>query len=613
MKTKYKVKLVHLLSIQDEVENQSIGSLSRLKNYNFDYQADINIPYDEEPPKETCIRPQDIRTEPGGNALTSRHYGCYLAFKNAIQKHFTDDIDFLVLCERDAFIEVPYQKFIGIFNHCCDFVIKNDIDYFSFGDRKSLVTGELLSQILDPQDKIVCVTNKFYCCHMIMFPKKIRQELLEIVEKEPWDVADLFFLRVFTERNKRFGIVKQRVATQIDGESLINKRIVLNSSNETPGRKLLSIYEKVPITIRQIQKINKLDSIHVSFIYQPKVEVKGVSKQEYYVEFFDPVAQMPIYAQKLTPNNWCSVNRQWFTPWEIKVNGKMIHKYNATGKNILVSFESSAMGDTIAWVPYVSEFQKQHKCNMFISTFWNDLFKEEYPNMNFVNPGAVVQNLYASYILGCFDDDTSNYKNKECWRKSTLQKIASDILGIEYKEIKTKIHIPKHEERQLDYKYVCISPQSTQWAKMWLYPNGWQELIDYLNNLGYKVMVISKEPTSLKNIIDQTGKSISQTVLNLHYCDFYIGLPHGPSWLAWGLNKPVVMIGGYSINCEFVSENTRVLPPEGSCTSCFHDTKLLFNRSLEACVHYKDYECNKKITTQMVIERMKESKLIPSN
>lgn len=612
MKTKYNVKIVHLLSKNDETENESIKSISKLEKYGFKYTSHINIPYNDEPPKETCVRPQDIKSEPGGNNLTSRHYGCYMAFRNAIEKEFTEDLDFFVICERDAFIEVPNQKFMGIFNHCCEFINKNQIDYFSFGDRRSLVTGELLSQILDPQDNIACVTDKFYCCHMIMFPKSIRTELLEMLQTEKWDVADLFFLRVFSERKKKFGITKNRIATQLDGESLINKRIILNASTETPGKQLLNLYEKIPITLRTITKINPKDSIAITFIYSPKVEIQGPSNETYYIEFYDPIAKQPVYADKIKSNHWTVCSRQWFTPWEIKINGKVIHEYNASGKQVLVSFESSAMGDTIAWIPYVEEFRKQHNCKVLVSTFWNELFKEEYPNLTFVKPGTIVHNLYAAYIIGCFDDDTNNYKNKENWRKSTLQKIASDSLGMEYKEIRTKIQ-KSNQERPIPEKYVCISERATQWAKEWRYPNGWQELVDYLNSINYKVMVISKEPTSLKNIINQTGQTIQQTINNLYHSEFYVGLPHGPSWLAWGLNKPVFMIGGYSINCEFVSGNTRILPPEGTCTSCFHDTTLLFNRSLEACVWYKDYECNKKVTTQMVIDTIKKSNLIPSN
>jgi|WetSurSiteA1Bulk_404760.scaffolds.fasta_scaffold00273_10 autotransporter strand-loop-strand O-heptosyltransferase len=609
MKTKYNVKVVHLFSKEDEVERKSSKSISKLEKLGIEYVSHMNFPYNNEPPKETCIRPQDIRPEPGGNSLTGRHYGCYLAFRNAIEKEFTEDLDFFMICERDAYIEVPFEKFGGIFNQCCKFINENKVDYFSFGDRRSLITGELLSQILEPANDIACVTDKFYLCHMIMFPKSIRTELLEILQTEKWDVADLFFLRVFSQRNKRFGITKNRIATQLDGESLINRRIILNSSADSPGKQLLSLYEKVPLTIRSVQKISDQDSISVSFIYNPKVEIKGTSSKDYVVEFFDPIENKAIFGDKIKPNFWTMCNRQWFTPWEIRVNGNVIHKYNATNQNVLISFESSALGDTIAWVPYVEEFRKIHNCNIYVSTFWNELFKDEYPELNFVKPGTVVHNLYASYVIGCFDDDTSNYKNKRCWRESTLQKIASDSLGMPYEEIRTKIHIP-NLPRPIEDKYVCISERATQWAKMWLYPNGWQELVDWLNSVGYKVMVISKEKTALKNIIDKTGQPILHTANNLYHSEFYIGLPHGPSWLAWGLNKPVVMIGGYSINCEFVSGNTRVLPPEGSCTSCFHDTTLLFNRSLEACVWYKDYECNKKITTQMIIDAIKKANLI---
>jgi autotransporter strand-loop-strand O-heptosyltransferase len=610
MKTKYNVKIVHLLSKHDETEQESIQSISKLKNYGFNYVSHMNPPYNETPIASTCVRPPDIKPEPGGNNLTSRHYGCYLAFRNAIETEFTEDLDFFVICERDAYIEVPYQKFMGIFNHCCEFVNNNQIDYFSFGDRRSLVTEELLSEILDPQDNVACQTNKFYCCHMIMFPKSIRTELLDILAKEKWDVADLFFLRVFTERQKKFGITKKRIATQLDGESLINQRIVLNSSVDSPGKQLLSLYEKIPISIKPpIEKLNSKDAVTINFIYNPKVEIKGSSNETYYVEFCDPLSNQIVYADTIKSNHWTMCSRKWFTPWDIKINGKVVHQYNAFGKHVLISFESNCLGDTIAWVPFVEEFRKQHQCTVHVSTFWNELFKDEYPLLNFIKPGSIVQNLYAAYVIGCFDNDTSCYINKENWRKSTLQKIASDSLGLPYTEIKTKIHhspLP----RPLPEKYICISERATQWAKEWRYPNGWQELVEYLNSISYKVMVISKEPTSLKNIINQTGQTIQQTVNNLAHSEFYVGLPHGPSWLAWGLNKPVFMIGGYSTNCEFISGNTRILPPDGTCTSCFHDTKLLFNRSLEACVYYKDYECNKKVTTQMVIDAIKKSNLI---
>ena len=72
--------------------------------------------------------------------------------------------------------------------------------------------------------------------------------------------------------------------------------------------------------------------------------------------------------------------------------------------------------------------------------------------------------------------------------------MCSDILGIPYREEKAKVLI-KDKTRREQQKYVCISTSSTAGCKHW---HGWQEVVDYLNSKGYKVVVIQKEP-----ILDQ--------------------------------------------------------------------------------------------------------------
>ena len=43
------------------------------------------------------------------------------------------------------------------------------------------------------------------------------------------------------------------------------------------------------------------------------------------------------------------------------------------------------------------------------------------------------------------------------------------------------------------------------YIKSWKYENGWQMVVDFLNDNGYKVIVISKERTSLNNVIDKNS------------------------------------------------------------------------------------------------------------
>ena len=69
-------------------------------------------------------------------------------------------------------------------------------------------------------------------------------------------------------------------------------------------------------------------------------------------------------------------------------------------KKVLLYFDSSSIGDTIAWIPYVDEFRKKWDCQTITSTFHNDWFKSEYPELEFITPGTEVFDLYAMYSIG---------------------------------------------------------------------------------------------------------------------------------------------------------------------------------------------------------------------
>jgi len=38
--------------------------------------------------------------------------------------------------------------------------------------------------------------------------------------------------------------------------------------------------------------------------------------------------------------------------------------FNAEGKRVYIAMDSKALGDSLAWIPYVQEFKKQHKCEV---------------------------------------------------------------------------------------------------------------------------------------------------------------------------------------------------------------------------------------------------------
>ena len=365
------------------------------------------------------------------------------------------------------------------------------------------------------------------------------------------------------------------------------------------------IHKKIPNN-----EITKQLNFKTHFIDNPFCEILGNDTSDYEINFLDSFTNDIIHTHTVKPNHWVRANRRYFTPYEIQVIDKETdtvayeHKYNAKGKRVYIHLDSKSLGDTLGWFPYVEEFRKKHNCEVICSTFWNKFFNSTYPNIEFIEPGTTVHNLYAKYTIGCWDGDRDKQPNE--WRTIPQQRIATDILGLDYKEIKPKLKLGY--DRPIDTKYVCISPHSTAGAKYWNYEGGWQEVIDYLNSIGYKVVLISKEPSVLENVIDDSGdKPIERRMQYLEHCDFYMGIGSGLSWLAWACNAKTLMISGFSKEwCEF--KPTERLINEDVCNGCWNKPEMgNFERgNWNWCPKFEgteqQWECTKTITPQEVIE-----------
>ena len=361
---------------------------------------------------------------------------------------------------------------------------------------------------------------------------------------------------------------------------------------------------------------------NITFIDGARVEILGKKELNFDIDIFDKNTNDLVYKTKLKTNSWCATNIKYYKEYrvDIKNNDKLLisHEFDLNGKNVLIQFDSKSMGDTLAWIPYIDEFMKKNNCNVFCVTFWNKWFISQYTDINFIEPGTPINtDIYAKYIIGWYQPYDAS-KNPNDYKKIPLQKTASDTLGLEYKEIRPKIEIPEGF-RPIKEKYVCIAQFSTANAKHWHYPckdsnKGWQILVDWLNSQGYKVMVISKQKTNLINVIDKTGDfPIEHRVNELKFCEFFIGVGSGLSWLAWAVGKKVVMISGFSkLICEFQTNNINIRN-FNVCNGCFNRHE--FDRGdWNWCPEHKGtdrhFECTINITPKMIAERIESAKLI---
>lgn len=225
-----KIKLVHIqTTINDEREQRSRESLSRVSDRGWEYVLHRNDPYQSLPPKHNCHRPDcvsmelfDAETvERLGTALTPAHFGCYQAFRDAILSEF-DGCDYLMICEGDCLIEGDVEEFIHKVEKCALMLDKHDIKIMSFGDKDTLEFGWPQSPVVEEVNEDMYITNHLIGMQCIMFPASISKELKERVRTSYWDAADMYFNLLF--QNKNMGIVYNRLTTQADGYSLIDKQ-----------------------------------------------------------------------------------------------------------------------------------------------------------------------------------------------------------------------------------------------------------------------------------------------------------------------------------------------------------------------------------------------------
>ena len=379
------------------------------------------------------------------------------------------------------------------------------------------------------------------------------------------------------------------------------------------------IYDNLKKNKNNIVEVKNKVIIH--FVKGPYVEIKGSTNSEYKVEFIDNKTGRVHYSTTIKNNCWCKCSIEYCVEWKIKIyeNEKLWYEYiyNAKGKRVYIAMDSKALGDSLAWVAYVEEFRKKHQCEVITSTFMNDMFIEQYPNITFTNPGMGVENLYAMYCVGLFynDDNSVNlFKNPIDPKTQTMQKMCSDILGLDFVEVRTKI---KKRNVKIDptLKQVCIGVFGTAQSKFWNNPTGWQDVVDWLNNKGYTVKLVSKEGddymgNKLPNgVVKHPNGPLELVMDEMLKSKAFIGIGSGLSWLSWSLNVPTVLISGFSYDWAEMTDCYRISAPRGKCEGCFN--RLRLNASdWNWCPDHKgterQFECTKSITSEMVIKELEK-------
>jgi autotransporter strand-loop-strand O-heptosyltransferase len=360
----------------------------------------------------------------------------------------------------------------------------------------------------------------------------------------------------------------------IEDSSKIREQFSWEKIGEIGHKTIIEFYEKNKDKNTQLK-----NEIKVSYLEGPKVEIVGDKLEEYKIEFLDENDNV-IHESTITNNMWTLCSRKYYTKWKIKVNGTIVDEFDLTNKRVLIGLESKSIGDTIAWTPYAVEFAKKHNCKVILSTFHNEWFKglDTYKDIEFIEPGQSTE-CHVIYRIGWMRGESGKWDNLDCYpnypQSQPLQKTASDILGLEFKEINYGINFtPKPKSTKTDY--IVIAPESTTGCKEWPY-DSWVALSKMLRDLGYTVVTLTIKPYDIKGNLNVHGKTLNESMDILYNAKLLVGLSSGLSWINWALGKQTVMISGFSQkDHEFLSNNVRI-QNEHVCNSCWANTNFTFD------------------------------------
>ena len=303
----------------------------------------------------------------------------------------------------------------------------------------------------------------------------------------------------------------------------------------------------------------------------------------------------------------------YFIRWHVEVflDEKKIfdHTLNLEGKPVAVMFMSNRLGDVLALLPCLREFKNFHRCDLYFcpDNNFRELVAQLYPDIQLID--EIDFKTYATYypamVWSPFPIVPVDI------RQMSMNRMGGLLLGTDY--LPSKAVFKPTEPPVTEEPYVCIAVQASNTRKSWLWPGGWDIVVEYLKSLGYRVFCIDKNAEETNDGFtlrkpegaeDFTGnRPLLERANMLYHAEFFIGLGSGLSWLADTVDCPVVMICGFSQNWHEFYTPYRVANRK-VCNGCINDIRVnYFNKGI--CPYHKntprELECQKKISPRTVI------------
>ena len=340
-----------------------------------------------------------------------------------------------------------------------------------------------------------------------------------------------------------------------------------------------------------------------------------IPRGKFHVRISDGASGVILFDEAVEATTLISMEK-YFIEWEIAIwqDGEPVffHQFDPRGQNVHFIFAQPPLGDNLAMLPYAEEFRKRFDCNLSCKVFpaFEEIVRRYYPRLKLSK--LPPEDTYACYYFAGWMN--LPIATPTDLRSMPIELFARAILNTPKIRRPPKVIFTPTKPREIPEPYVCIGVQASYTPKCWFAPNGWDDVVVHLKELGYRVLCIDrdcectnygmtvKQPAGVE---DFSGKyDLLDRINQLAYADFFIGVSSGLAWLAWSVDIPVVMISGITEPWNEFDTAYRVSNPL-VCHGCFNSIAVDPLKLLE-CNRYKGteqvYECSKKISARQVID-----------
>ena len=228
IRRKPRIQIKHMLTRPDDMrERVSIQSIKQLEKYGIHYQPIVNKVYEGLAPVEHCRRPEHLSKDnkpgelyPGAGLgwITGRHYGCYLAHRNALETIDEQNFDYTLIFEADAFIYTGLEEFVEAVHKACFISERDDVYFIGMANnpsREKYRIDEMFSKTGHNQD----------LAHCYLIPNRTKGWWMDRIKDCEWDVGDLWFNHVFYHHPKNRYTTNKMYSKQAEGYSLLDETI----------------------------------------------------------------------------------------------------------------------------------------------------------------------------------------------------------------------------------------------------------------------------------------------------------------------------------------------------------------------------------------------------